>query len=243
MSAASLSIATWNMEWKQTGSKAAGLMLERLARHQPEVICLTEAYRDVLTWMGGYQIEAEADYGYPLQEGRRKVLLWSREPWTASDTLGSDRLPPGRFAAGRTKTAIGEVAVIGVCIPWRDAHVSTGQRNRKPWEDHCGYLAQLPGILARTPGPTIMLGDFNQCMPRTRAPLPVHAALKDALGTGLRIVTAGPIAPLDLPAIDHIALSPELEAEAVTALDNHDGAGRLISDHFGVAARVREAGT
>jgi endonuclease/exonuclease/phosphatase family metal-dependent hydrolase len=56
--------------------------------------------------------------------------------------------------------------------------------------------------------------------------------------TRLRIVTTGPLAPLGLSAIDHIALSPELEAQAITALDHRGGSGRLISDHFGVAARV-----
>jgi endonuclease/exonuclease/phosphatase family metal-dependent hydrolase len=166
------------------------------------------------------------------------VLLWSREPWSAIDRLGCPGLPPGRFAAGRTATPLGELAIVGVCVPWRGAHVSTGRRDRTPWQDHCSYLEHLSPILARTPGPAILLGDYNQQVPRTHVPQPVHEALGAALGERLRIVTTGPLAPLDLPAIDHIALSPELEAEAVTALDHRDHLGKLISDHFGVAARI-----
>ena len=30
----------------------------------------------------------EADYGYPIIEGRRKVILWSKMPWTNVDSLG-----------------------------------------------------------------------------------------------------------------------------------------------------------
>jgi endonuclease/exonuclease/phosphatase family metal-dependent hydrolase len=233
-----LSVVTWNMEWKQPGSAAAKLMLERIAAQDPDIICLTEAYRDVLAALGGYQIEAEADYGYPITEGRRKVLLWSSEPWSASDRLGSSGLPPGRFVSGRTATPLGELTIVGVCISWRGAHVSTGRRDRTPWQDHCRYLEHLAPILARTPGPTIVVGDYNQQVPRTRVPQPVHEALDAALGERLRIVTTGQLAPLDLPTIDHIALSPDLEAEAVTALDHRDHLGKLISDHFGVAARI-----
>lgn len=238
MSAPSLSLATWNMQWKAPGSAASEQMLGRLAAHTPEIICLTEAYRDVLSGLGGYQLEAEADYGYPMVEGRRKVLLWSRTPWTRTDMVGAAELPPGRFVAGRTSTALGEIDVIGMCIPWRDAHVSSGQRNRAPWEDHCAYLAGLRSILAERNGPAIMLGDFNQQVPRSRAPRAVFGALEQALGTRLKIATSGPLPPLGLSSIDHVALSLELEAAEITALDHRDDQGKLISDHFGLAVRV-----
>lgn len=241
MSGPSLSLATWNMQWKAPGSVAVALMLERLAAQAPEIICLTEAYRDVLSRLGGYQLEADADYGYPIVEGRRKVLLWSHTPWTASDAVGTVELPPGRFVAGRTSTALGEVDVIGVCIPWRDAHFRSGQRNRAPWEDHCAYLAELSSILVNREGPTIMLGDYNQQVPRSRAPLAVFASLERALGAHMRIATHGPLPPLELPSIDHIALSTELESVGITALDHRDDHGRQISDHFGVAVRVQSS--
>ena len=80
-------------------------------------MCLTETHNE-LRGQGGFGICSGADYGYGLQKNRRKVLLWSREPWTQVDGLGIDSLPPGRFVSGVTQTSVGEVAVIGVCIPW-----------------------------------------------------------------------------------------------------------------------------
>lgn len=241
MSSASCSVVTWNMEWKRPGTPAASLMLERIAGHAPDILCLTEAYDSVLAGHGGYQIEAEADYGYPITEGRRKVLLWSREPWEGVDNIGHPAMPPGRFVAARTLTAIGPVTVLGVCIPWRGAHVSTGRRDRQPWEDHLAYLTGLASLLARAEGSTIVVGDFNQAIPRTTAPAPVHAALERAMGPAVRIVTSGALAPLDRPSIDHVAVSGKLAAGTVTALDNGAPDGSLISDHFGVAATLRQS--
>ena len=48
----------------------------------------------------GHAICSRADYGYGLQKNRRKVLLWSKEPWHRVDDLGIDTLPPGRFVSG-----------------------------------------------------------------------------------------------------------------------------------------------
>jgi len=52
-------------------------MRERLAASEADVICVTEAHADNLP-EGGDLIESEADCGYPLHEGRRKVILWTR---------------------------------------------------------------------------------------------------------------------------------------------------------------------
>jgi hypothetical protein len=41
-----------------------------------------------------------------------------------------------------TDTPIGPIRFVGVCIPWRDAHVRTGRRDRAPWEDHLRFLEQ-----------------------------------------------------------------------------------------------------
>jgi hypothetical protein len=55
-------------------------MRERIAAFDPEVVCLTEAYHDFLP-ESDYLISSEADYGYRMVPGRRKVLLWSKRPW------------------------------------------------------------------------------------------------------------------------------------------------------------------
>jgi len=107
----------------------------------------------------GHLIVLGADYGYAAPPGRRKVMLWSRTPWEAVDALGDVALPTGRYVAGRTQTPAGPLNVVGVCIPWARAHVSTGRRNRRPWEDHLADLAALEQPLKRQAGATLMLGD------------------------------------------------------------------------------------
>ncbi len=87
---------------------------------EPSIICLTEAYRDFFEGRG-HVIEATADYGYPLVVGRRKVLLWSREPWRQVDPVGDAQLPAGRFVAGTTAARLGNVRVTGICVPWPKA--------------------------------------------------------------------------------------------------------------------------
>ena len=212
-------------------------MVEHLVSLDPDILCLTEAYA-TSALRGGHLVEAEPDYGYPLIEGRRKVMLWSREPWDQDDTAGDSGLPPGRFVSGRTMTPLGPVTIVGVCIPWRDAHVSSGRRDRIPWQDHCAYLAGLATVLARLDGPVIVLGDFNQTIPRRTAPHAVYAALEQALGSRYGVATASLLAPLGRPSIDHIAYSGELRAVAVTGISNHDDAGVRLSDHLGVVSTI-----
>lgn len=77
----------------------------------------------------------------------RKVILWSKNPWRDIDYVGDESLPTGRFVSGTTMTSIGEIRCIGVCIPWRNAHVSTGRKDKKQWEDHEPYLEGLKKVL------------------------------------------------------------------------------------------------
>lgn len=237
---ASLSLATWNLQWKRPHSAACRTMVERLVEHDPDVVCLTEAYAKAKL-PPGHTIEAEPNYGYPLIEGRRKVLLWSTLPWEAVDRIGHTDLPTGRFVSGRTMTPLGPVTVVGVCIPWRDAHVSSGRRDRTPWQDHCAYLAGLARILSALDGPAIVVGDFNQTIPRRTAPHVVYAALEQALGARCVVATGGLLAPLGRPSIDHIAHGPELVAANVTALSNLGPDLKQLSDHFGVVGTLRSA--
>ncbi len=69
------------------------------------------------------------------------MLLWSKRPWSVVDPAGSEALPSGRLVAGITQTDLGPLTVVGVCIPWRDAHVRTGRKDRDPWQDHESWLS------------------------------------------------------------------------------------------------------
>jgi endonuclease/exonuclease/phosphatase family metal-dependent hydrolase len=178
-------------------------------------------------------------YGYPLKANRRKVLLWSRRPWENVETIGSPLLPPGRFVAGTTKTPGGKVRFIGVCIPWRDAHVRSGQKNRKVWEDHLAYLENFPLVLtADRSVPIAIIGDFNQRIPRDRQPKNVFSALTDVL-SDLQVVTAGHMPEAPHSSIDHLAISNVLEPTKIESLNNYDANGKQMSDHYGLKIMLR----
>jgi len=229
-----LSIGIWNVEWASRASARGSFFIQRLGELSSHVICVTEGYADIFP-DGGHVITSDADYGYPATPGRRKVLLWSRNPWREVDTLGSPLLPPGRFVAGTTDTPRGAIRFVGVCIPWRDAHVRSGQRNRQPWDDHLTYLQHLPPLLQSDRSvPTVLLGDFNQRIPRARQPEHVFSALTAALSPDFRLATAGTIADAPDLAIDHLAVSGALEPVQTDFLSHHDANGAQMSDHFGL---------
>jgi endonuclease/exonuclease/phosphatase family metal-dependent hydrolase len=229
-----LSIVLWNVMWASRASRRGTFFVQRLSELSGQVICLTEGHADILP-AGGHVVASEPDYGYPIRPGRRKVLLWSRNPWRDVDSLGSSELPSGRFVAATTDTPCGPVRFIGVCIPWRDAHVRSGQRNRQAWEDHLTYLQSLRLILRKDAGiPTVLLGDFNQRIPRRRQPQDVFDALTAALSPDFRIATTGLFRGAPSHAIDHLALRGSLESVQIECLDRRDSIGAAMSDHFGL---------
>ena len=113
----SLTLVNWNVEWAKLASPRGAEVLRRVYGHVPEVVCLTETHDGLLS-QDGHTICSQPDYGYTLKEDRRKVMLWAREPWDQVDDVGIDSMPPGRFVSGVTQTSVGEVTVIGICIPW-----------------------------------------------------------------------------------------------------------------------------
>ncbi len=196
---------TWNLEWAPPKGPRADWIMKHVAAANPDVVCFTEVLRDIMP--PGHLIEANADYGYPIQEGRRKVLLWSREPWTEVDVVGDEMMPSGRFVSGIT----GGIRFVGVCIPWKDAHVKTGRCDRQPWEDHLAYCQGLARVLKRhaeKSTPVCVLGDYNQRIPRINQPVQVFDALMAAIPPNFNVATAGLTATEGFNFIDHIAVSP-----------------------------------
>ena len=136
--------------------------------------------------------------------------------------------------------------VIGVCIPWHNANVNVAGKNKKPWQDHSSYLDALSSILiSKSRSPLVVSGDFNQQIGQRRRPYPplsqpVRAKLQKTTQApcppGLTIATAG-LGLRGRRTIDHIAISGDLSAAALTTIDNFDG-DRRLSDHFGVAATL-----
>jgi endonuclease/exonuclease/phosphatase family metal-dependent hydrolase len=235
-----VTLVVWNTAWAPARSRRGEIMREQILAQDPDLVCLTEAVTDS-TFAGWHAAESHADYGYRAPANRRKVILWSKAPWQCVDSVGDPALPSGRYVSASTITSLGPLLVIGVCIPWRDAHVRTGLRVRRPWEDHLAYLSALPRLTTRDfDTPAVLAGDFNQRVPPVRAPASMAEALRSALGT-FRIVTSGAIPGLDQPSIDHVALSPDLVAYSVRGIPAGH-AGTRLSDHPGIVVRFARTG-
>ena len=232
-------VANWNVQWATPRSARTPEILRRIDALAPEIVCLTEVSGGLLSDTG-HSITAQADYGYGDKGNRRKVMLWSRQPWRDVDDLGCEGLPPGRFISGVTQTSIGDVMVMGICIPWFGSRTETrrGPERRERWQNHGQYLAGLSEILAgQTDAPLIVLGDFNQVIGvGARAPVHLREALKEAFSSNLKIVTAD-VTFEGRRNIDHIALSGGLICASVEPISNiHDD--RRLSDHYGIVAEV-----
>lgn len=221
----------WNAEWR-TPSRLRTKICDLLWSFDPDLVCLTETHDDFPGF--GHLICSDPDYGYPLTPKRRKVALWSRNSWQQIDTLGSSELPSGRYVGGITETPLGLVDVRGVCIPWAQAHVSSGRRDRTPWQDHVDYLRALTPLIGNLGERGIVAGDFNQHIPRKRAPIRVYNALRDCMLERLITPTAGRLGTSGTTLIDHLAHTCSLRAVCVETISNIDEDGARLSDHLGV---------
>ena len=230
-----LSVATWNLEWAQPGTQR-GERIAKVLRGLADIVVVTECELGSLPQ--GHTVDAGDDWGDVVpRPGRRKVALWSRQGWTNVDRFEELDLPTGRLVAATTGTPLGPVRVIGVCIPWRGAHVSTGRKDRDPWQDHAAFLELLPWVLRKVDGPFVVAGDFNQRLPRSRQPVLLADQLQRAL-QGLAVPTAGDTALGRL--IDHIAVGPGLQAFDLQLIPPRSSDGRL-SDHTGATVNLRRS--
>ncbi len=145
-------------------------------------------------------------------------------------------MPTGRFVCGTTETSLGEVTVVGICIPWSGSRVRWTTEKRRMWEDHHDYLDGLARVLRSLPSRhLIIMGDFNQRFGQgDTVPAELRSALQDAMPSGVTIATSA-VGLRARRTIDHIALGDELATESLGAIDNLDK-GRRLSDHFGVYA-------
>jgi endonuclease/exonuclease/phosphatase (EEP) superfamily protein YafD len=233
--ACAVRVATWNLAWATPGSDRHDCARSLLDAIGADIVITTE---DLLCdWPGyPYVIDGGSDWGYSPVAGRRKVIAWSRTPWKDADVIhkGAAR---GRQLHATTRIDGEDIEVLGVCIPWSHAHVSTGRRDRGVWDEHiesCAVLAtEIAGAVCRRP--TVVAGDFNQRLPRQSQPTRAFDALAAVLEP-LGVPTAG---QHDVGAlIDHIAVSPDFEVTDVSAWPNVVDHMR-VSDHRGVSITAR----
>ena len=141
-----------------------------------------------------------------------------KNAWTDIDQLGSKEIPSGRFISGITNG----IRIVGLCIPWRFAHVSTGRKDRKPWEDHLSFIQNLSFSNEKT----IIIGDFNQNIPKKNQPEIVFSSLKNMID-GFNLLTTN-------MGLLHIVISNDLKAESVKKIATGDN-----SDHDGINCSVK----
>ena len=181
---------------------------------------------------------SQPDFGYRIRENRRKVMLWSKNPWERVDDLGHGAIPPGRYVSGVTRTPVGNVTVIGTCIPWRGSQTEArrGSERKKPWEDHARYLDGFSELLKDiNDRPLIIMGDFNQRIGLGKSvPAYLQSALQEAMPEHMTIATSA-LGHKGRRCIDHVALSEEFAIETLSVISNIGGDSKL-SDHSGVAA-------
>jgi exonuclease III len=229
-------ILNWNIEWATQRSARGRRILSIVTEVDPDVICFTEATLGMIP-EGGYAIESDLDYGYSNNSERRKVVLWSKEHWDAVESLGSTGLPSGRFVTGITS----DIRFVGVCIPWYDAHVRTGRRDRARWQDHLKYLDAFKPLADRyyqSEVPVCITGDFNQRIPRTRQPQEVAQRLACTFDAGYETVTAEIKDEEGHLLIDHVAIDNRLWAQVNRIIPKKLAPGAPLSDHVGVVARI-----
>lgn len=225
---------TWNLEWARIGTKRGELIRDIIRGIDPDVICYTGVTMGMVPQ--GHVIEAHPDYGYSHNGERRKVLLWSKTPWEKCDRMGNDALPSGRFAAGVTAG----VRFVGVCIPWKDAHVNTGRKDRARWEDHLTFCRGLKEVLAGLDRdrPVCVLGDFNQRIPPANGAELAARTLDDAFPEDFKITTSGVLDGVGNPLIDHIVVSPSIGLSALEVISNQSRDGGRLSDHVGIVIEM-----
>ena len=234
-----MSLVNWNVQWATPRSQRTPEIRRRIDGYSPAVVCLTETHTELLS-PGGHVICSQADTGYKIRENMRKVVLWSREPWESVDDLGHECMPPGRYVSGVTRTPVGEVTVIGTCIPFRGSRTEArrGSERKRHWEDHARYLDGLSEVLKGVQGrPFIVTGDFNQRIGQGKfVPHYLQSALQDTMPEHVTIATSA-LGHGGRRCIDHMALSEEFAAESLCVISNIASESKL-SDHCGVAATL-----
>ena len=209
-------------------------LLEEIKRLSPDLICLTEAWKDSLDRFGGHIIASCGAPWSPQDADERRVLLWSPAPWTQVEHT-SDFEKIGSLATGWTRIAGKEVRVVGVCIPYPFASPFEQSPRAPQWRMHERFVEQLMPRLRNwsAEGPLIVVGDFNRRIPRAWGSKRAYQLLIDALGD-LSLATAGPVSGLEDQVIDHVAFNNHLRTINVFGRTAASDDGRERSDHPGI---------
>ncbi len=235
-------LVTWNLGRRVAAGPEAREVIRRIANVHPDVACLSEAQADSAAALDGHVIE---DAGAKLKGDRpddRKVVLWSREPW--SDVVRWQHLSElGGVVSGVTATPLGPVRVIGVCAPWHMAWPANAESRPLDWELNTAFFERLKGVLKDIDPerPLVVCGRMCQFSPLSRGNWTAHHAMTGAM-SALGLATRGDIAPLGEQTTDHVAASSQLRASEVRLLDRLTESGVAIADDPGVFVALQAGG-
>jgi exonuclease III len=228
-------VVVWNCFRRRPGSPEQVALRDRVTAESPDVVFLTETDTGMLPM---HEISSEPHWN-SRRATERMVALYSRNSWAGSQSDHMGTGTAGRVAAGTTAVAGLPVFCIGVCVPY------SGARWRKDeplprWQAHLAFLKGLGTAISRLDSalPVILAGDFNQAVPRSRAPRGVFEALGAAAGRHMTCVTEGLRDDDGQPVIDHIFVSRHFLADSVRCLPKTGSDGRDLSDHVGIAVDI-----
>lgn len=228
-----MKIINTNTEWAKGYKKNA--LNQLIWNENPDVVCATEIEKGFYPETG-YAIYSSNDYGYKT-ENRYKASLWSQQPWENVTEIITGTEPTGRFISGTTTVDDEQITFCSVCIPWSMANVSTGQKNKKRWEDHEDYLIALSNFLqSLSAEKVIILGDFNQKIPRTIQPEEMFDLLNDTFN-GFKCITEGKLKGTNEQVLDHIFLKGFSEADVLAK--SRFVEGKELTDHDIVFAEIK----
>jgi endonuclease/exonuclease/phosphatase family metal-dependent hydrolase len=252
-----LRLVTWNLQADQQSAPRRKLIRDVLLQLDADILCLTEAFPHNIPADDPQSIlSSELSDWKPEDKGARKVILWSRWGWTQTDTIGSPRLPEGRFIAATTQMPSGQTLnIVGVCIPWHGYRTNSRWNDQRKgrWQGNIDYLNALREDVLSQPHfgqHTIILGDFNLQIPPMGYPSKAHEInpIRQQTFQNYRIPTAElaseqadfeRVIEQDKPVVDHIALTPDLQPVALRVFSRFSQDEHPMTDHNGIFMKVR----
>lgn len=234
-------IVNWNIERRVPSSWQAKSLVDEISELVPDVICLTEAWKQSLESVGGYSISSRGVAWSNQHPDERKVLMWSRKPWEDIEVV--ERLEKtGSAVTGLTSIGHRRIRFVGICIPYHFASPLGQEPRKKPWRQHEEYLHALKPLLEqwRHEGTVIVVGDYNRRIPYSWGPKRSYELLETALD-GYIIATPGKLPGVDEKSIDHVAYCGDLEHSFACGRSAKAPDGRGRSDHFGVVVDFHSA--
>ncbi|MEO9969674.1 MAG: endonuclease/exonuclease/phosphatase family protein [Hyphomonadaceae bacterium] len=232
-------VVNWNIERRGPHTWQAASLISEIADLHPDLVCLTEAHEVSLDALGGHVISHVGYRSAHKKPSERLVLLWSSAPWQPL-VIPESLQYLGGLIGGVTNLDGQEMLCIGLCIPYHMAKLASEEKTR-PWHHHKTFLKQVAPWLRTQIGerPIIVVGDFNQRIPRKYGSREAYDLLMQALDP-FEIITRGELAPLGELTIDHIGLNGGFRAARIEARSRFGHDGRPRSDHFGIFAEVTQ---